>query len=47
VLQHAAVSLWQDGLLARVTNCPDLEEGRAAAEQLAASMRERCSRGRA
>jgi len=47
VLQHAAVSLWQDGLLARVTNYPDLEEGRAAAEQLAASMRERCSQGRA
>src|SRR5881396_3234187 len=48
VLQHAALSLWQDGLLARVTNYPDLEEeGRAAAEQLAASTRERCSQGRA
>jgi ketosteroid isomerase-like protein len=45
VLRHGAVSLWQDGLIARVTNYSDLEEGRAAAEELAASMRERSSEG--
>jgi ketosteroid isomerase-like protein len=44
VLRHTAVSVWEDGLIASVTNYSDLAEGRAAAEQLAASMRERSSR---
>lgn len=37
-LRHAAVSLWRDGVAARVENYRDLDQGRAAAERLARSM---------
>jgi ketosteroid isomerase-like protein len=34
-LRYAAVSVWEDGLIVRVTNYTDIEEARAAAERLA------------
>src|SRR2546421_12056238 len=34
-LRYAAVGVWADGLVVRVTNYTDLDEGRAAAERLA------------
>ena len=34
-LRYAAVSVWEDGLIVRVTNYTDIDEGRAAAERLA------------
>jgi ketosteroid isomerase-like protein len=45
VIRHAAVSVWERGLIARVTNYADLEVGRSVAEQLAASRRERSEQG--
>lgn len=36
-LRYAAVSTWADGLAERITNYADVDEGRAAAERLAAS----------
>ena len=38
-LQHAAVSVWEEGIITRVVNYPDIEAARAIAEQLAASRR--------
>jgi ketosteroid isomerase-like protein len=34
-LRYAAVSVWEDGKIARLTNYNDIEEARAAAERLA------------
>jgi ketosteroid isomerase-like protein len=34
-LRYAAVSVWEDGKIARITNYGDLDEARAAAERLA------------
>jgi len=34
-LRYALVSVWVDGLVVRVTNYADIDEGRAAAERLA------------
>jgi hypothetical protein len=34
--RHATVSAWAEGLIVRATNYPDIDEGRAAAEHLAA-----------
>ena len=34
-LRYAAVSVWEDGMIARVTNYTDIDEARAAAERLA------------
>jgi ketosteroid isomerase-like protein len=36
-LRYAAVTLWGDGLIVRLTNYTDIDEGRAAAERLAES----------
>jgi ketosteroid isomerase-like protein len=36
-LRHAAVSVWEDGVLAQVTNYPDIEEARAMADAVAES----------
>jgi ketosteroid isomerase-like protein len=46
-LRHAAVSLWLDGVAIRVTNYPDIEEGRAAAERMARSQRAHGGEGHA
>jgi ketosteroid isomerase-like protein len=37
-LRYASVVTWAEGLVVRITNYGDLDEGRAAAERLAASM---------
>jgi ketosteroid isomerase-like protein len=34
-LRYAVVSVWEDGLIVRVTNYTDIDEARAAAERLA------------
>jgi len=34
-LRYAAVGVWDDGKLARITNYSDIDEARAAAERLA------------
>ena len=34
-LRYAAVSVWEDGKIARITNYNDIDEARAAAERLA------------
>jgi ketosteroid isomerase-like protein len=34
-LRYAAVNVWEDGKIARITNYGDIDEGRAAAERLA------------
>ena len=34
-VRYAAVSVWEDGLIVQVTNYPDSDEARAAAERLA------------
>ena len=34
-LRYAAVGVWEDGKIARITNYGDIDEGRAAAERLA------------
>jgi ketosteroid isomerase-like protein len=36
-LRYAAVALWTDGLIVRLTNYTNIDEGRAAAERLATS----------
>jgi ketosteroid isomerase-like protein len=36
-LRHASVSVWQDGVFARVTNYPDVEAAREIAQELAES----------
>ena len=36
-LHYAAVSVWEDGKIVRMTNFNDIDEGRAAAERLAES----------
>jgi ketosteroid isomerase-like protein len=36
-VRSASVAVWAEGLLVRVTNYPDIDEGRAAAERLAES----------
>jgi ketosteroid isomerase-like protein len=36
-IRYAAVLEWVEGLIVRVTNYPDIDEGRAAAERLAES----------
>ena len=36
-LRYAAVGVWADGLVVRVTNYTDVDEARAAAERLAES----------
>jgi len=46
-LRHAAVSVWLDGVAIRVTNYPDIEEGRAAAERMAQSLRAHGGQGHA
>jgi ketosteroid isomerase-like protein len=38
-LQHAAVSVWEGGVITRVVNYPDIDAARAIAEQLSASRR--------
>jgi hypothetical protein len=35
-LRYAAVAVWVDGAIVRITNYSDIDEGRAAAERLAA-----------
>jgi ketosteroid isomerase-like protein len=34
-LRYAAVTVWRDGLIVRLTNYTDIDQGRAAAERLA------------
>jgi ketosteroid isomerase-like protein len=36
-LRHAAVAVWEDGVLVQVTNYPDIEEARAMANAVAES----------
>jgi ketosteroid isomerase-like protein len=37
-LRHAAVSVWEDGIIQRVTNYPKIDEARVIAHELADSM---------
>jgi ketosteroid isomerase-like protein len=39
-IHHAAVSVWEDGVISEVVNYPDIEAARAIAEGLAASRAE-------
>jgi ketosteroid isomerase-like protein len=41
-LRYAAVSVWEDGKIARITNYTDIDEARAAAERLAEERGRRC-----
>jgi ketosteroid isomerase-like protein len=43
-LRYAAVSVWEDGKIVRMTNYSAIDEARAAAERLAGSRGRRCRR---